>query len=86
LRIQAARHGRSMEEEARVILTGTVTSAAAQAQHAPRTMADVLREIDQLVEQAGGFEIEQVKEPPVDFSVYDTMHDSDGRKTSGKAL
>jgi plasmid stability protein len=85
LRVQAARHGRSMEEEARVILTGMVAGAKAQMQHSPRTMADVLREIDQLVEQAGGFEIDVVKEPPVDFTVYETMHSSGPSKTSGKA-
>jgi plasmid stability protein len=85
LRVQAARHGRSMEEEARVILTGMVAGAQAQTQHSPRTMSDVLREIDQLVEQAGGFEIELVKEPSVDFSVYETMHSPELRKTSGKA-
>jgi plasmid stability protein len=85
LRVQAARNGRSMEEEARVILTDMVAEAQAQARHSPRTMADVLREIDQLVEQAGGFEIEVAKEPPVDFSVYETMHSPAARKTSSKA-
>jgi plasmid stability protein len=85
LRVQAARHGRSMEEEARVILTGMVTGTQAQTQHLPRTMSDILREIDQLVEQAGGFEIDLVKEQPVDFSVYETMHSTEPRKTSGKA-
>jgi antitoxin FitA len=85
LRVQAATHGRSMEEEARVILTGMVDGAQAQTQHSPRTMSDVLREIDQLVEQAGGFEIDVVKEPPVDFAVYETMHSPGPSKTSGKA-
>jgi plasmid stability protein len=85
LRVQAARNGRSMEEEVRMILTGMVAETSTQTQHSPRTMADVLLEIDQLVEQAGGFEIEVVKEPPVDFSVYETMHSTQSRRTSGKA-
>jgi antitoxin FitA len=86
LRVQAARNGRSMEEEARMILTDMVDGSKAQVQHTPRTMADVLREIDQLVEQAGGFEIGLIKEPPVDFSVYETMHAPGRSEASGKAV
>jgi plasmid stability protein len=58
LRVRAAEHGRSMEEEAREILR--------QAFAAPdsTTGADLVAHIRQLVEPFGGFELELPKRPP----------------------
>ena len=78
LRVQAASNGLSMEEQARAILADAVMVERARSKQPQRTMADVLMEVHALVEEAGGFEIDAVKEPPLDYSIYDTMH-------SGKA-
>ena len=62
LRIRAARHGRSMEEEARIILR----SAVAEKDAAPARLADAIHE---LFMDLGGVELElptrePMREPP----------------------
>ena len=65
LRLRAAEHGRSMEEEARQILKDELNQ-----KH--KTGADILRQIRAIVEPIGGIEIElPPREPipdPPDFS------------------
>ena len=70
LRVRAAQHGRSMEEEARSILKAALTSGAE-----PGTGAALLADIRALVEPFGGIELdvprrEPMREPP-DFSSTD---------------
>lgn len=65
LRIRAAEHGRSMEEEVRIILRDTVSNA----ESAPRDLAEFTREC---FAPLGGVELEvplrgPMREPP-DFS------------------
>ncbi|MFN5118778.1 MAG: FitA-like ribbon-helix-helix domain-containing protein [Cyanobacteriota bacterium] len=55
LRLQAARHGRSMEEEARVILRQAVTGAQGQTQ---QPMAGVGSRIHAHFARLGGVELE----------------------------
>lgn len=67
LRIRAARHGRSMEEEARNILRAALSS-----EPRPGTGAALVADIRALVEPFGGIELElplreAMREPP-DFS------------------
>jgi|APMI01.1.fsa_nt_gi plasmid stability protein len=67
LRVQAAQHGRSMEEEARSILR-----SALSVKPKPRTGAALVADIRALVEPFGGIELELPprgpgREPP-DFS------------------
>ena len=62
LRIRAAQHGRSMEEEVRVILRGALSEET----HHPRNLADAIR---QRFASLGGVELptttrEPVREPP----------------------
>jgi antitoxin FitA len=85
LRVLAAVNGRSMEAEARLLLTESVIAAQSETQTPPRTMGDVMREIEMIVEQAGGFDIEVQKDSPVDFSLYDAMHGAGTPSPSGKA-
>ncbi len=58
LRQQAARHGQSMEEEARVILSAALTEGYGAIDQPIRTMADVLSEVRKLLDEVGGFDIE----------------------------
>jgi antitoxin FitA len=83
LRLQAARKGRSMEEEARVILAHSVGEASTASP--PRTMADVMKTVQALVAEAGGFDIVIEKGPPVDFSEYERMHAPRAPGRDGKA-
>lgn len=67
LRIRAARHGRSMEEEVRNILRAALSSDPG-----PGTAAALVADIRALVEPFGGIELElpprePMREPP-DFS------------------
>jgi antitoxin FitA len=62
LRLRAAEHGRSMEEEARVILKAGLETKS-------KTGAEMLREIRAIVEPIGGIELElpprePIREPP----------------------
>ncbi len=58
LRVRAARHGRSMEEEARVILRSTIAEQAT----APTRLSDSIR---RRFEKCGGVELElSVRELP----------------------
>jgi antitoxin FitA len=62
LRLRAARHGRSMEEEAREILRAAVTGD-------PRSGRNLYERIRQIVEPYGGIELdipprEPAREPP----------------------
>jgi plasmid stability protein len=63
LRLRAARHGRSMEEEAREILRAAVTGD-------PRSGRNLYERIRQIVEPYGGIELdipprEPAREPPL---------------------
>jgi antitoxin FitA len=72
LRIRAARFGRSMEEEVRLVLARSVGEAPAAVP--VRTMADVMAKVGKLVDEAGGFDIVIEKNPPADFGEYERMH------------
>ena len=67
LRVQAARHGHSMEEEARNLLRDALASRSVAG-----TGAELVADIRALVEPFGGFELElPLREPqrdPPDFS------------------
>jgi antitoxin FitA len=58
LRIQAARHGRSMEEEARDILRAALSTDSVQG----KNMADSIR---RRIEPLGGVELELPKREPI---------------------
>ena len=66
LRVQAARHGRSMEEEAREILKAGISTAP------PAPTVDLATAIRRLIEPLGGVELEipprDDDRPPPDFS------------------
>jgi plasmid stability protein len=59
LRLRAARHGRSMEEEARVILTAAVAEKGAEK---PRNLAEA---IHRRFARLGGVELELLPRTPV---------------------
>lgn len=69
LRIRAAEHGRSMEEEARDILRDVLEKALSPR---PKTGLEMFREIRALVEPLGGIELEPLPREPIrhppDFS------------------
>jgi plasmid stability protein len=58
LRLRAAQHGRSMEEEARV----TLTSAVAEKSEKPRTLAEA---VHRRFARLGGIELELLPRTPV---------------------
>jgi plasmid stability protein len=58
LRVRAAEHGRSMEEEARQILKDELNQKY-------KTSADILRQIRAIVEPIGGLEIELPPREPI---------------------
>ncbi len=58
LRVRAARHGRSMEEEVRIILKETLAAEPAQLNN----LVDVIRE---LVEPFGGIDLPEVPREPI---------------------
>ena len=62
LRIQAAEHGRSMEEEARDILRQVLESPPPES---ARTGLDLWNEIRAIVEPLGGIELEPFPDEPV---------------------
>jgi plasmid stability protein len=82
LRLQAARKGHSMEEEARAILALSVRGETAA--QPKRTMADVMERVNALVDQAEGFDIVIEKDKPVDFSIYEVMHAPGSSAKAGK--
>jgi len=62
LRVRAAQHGRSMEEEARLVLSAALSEE-------PKRSLNLAESIRRLVEPFGGFELEiaprePVREPP----------------------
>jgi plasmid stability protein len=69
LRIRAAEHGRSMEEEARDILRDVLEKTLPPR---PKTGLEMFREIRALVEPLGGIELEPLPREPIrdppDFS------------------
>jgi antitoxin FitA len=77
LRLRAAEHGRSMEEEARDILRDVLEVPA----HEGKTGLDLFNEIRALFEPLGGMELEPlprepIREPP-DFSGPEFGRDDD---------
>lgn len=60
LRVRAAQHGHSMEEEARSILR-----AALSTEHKPKTGAALVADIRALVEPFGGIELELPPRTPM---------------------
>lgn len=58
LRKQAAGHGRSLEAEARVILSRNVRAEAKPDSDTPKTGLDLFRGIREVVEKYGGVELE----------------------------
>jgi plasmid stability protein len=72
LRIRAAEHGRSVEDEVRTILKEVTASPAQSEEQTPRTGAELWDAIRRIVEPLGGIELEipprgPMREPP-DFS------------------
>lgn len=63
LRVQAARHGRSMEEEARAILRSALPGDEAE------TGADIASRIHGAFAAAGGFEMPELPPSPVTDTV-----------------
>jgi plasmid stability protein len=65
LRIRAAEHGRSMEEEARDILRGSLTQKTMPNPEKKRSGLDLWNESRAAVEPLGGIELEPYPDEPV---------------------
>jgi antitoxin FitA len=65
LRIRAAEHGRSMEEEAREVLRASLAPESVAGPAKPRTGLDLWNEIRAIVEPLGGIELEPYPDLPV---------------------